>query len=88
MGAASRPVWSAAGLDPIPGCVAAYNYSGSSNNNICSRAGVAIIILNPLFKSNISMIKCDRKGTVRNVPLPDLDLCMNFSVDWSFQNIS
>ena len=49
VGAASRPVWSAAGLDPIPGCVAANNYSGSSNNNICPRTGVAI--LNPLFKS-------------------------------------
>lgn len=59
VGAASRPVWSAAGLDPIPSCVAANNYSGSSNNNICSRTGVAI--LNPLFKSNLSMIKIMRQ---------------------------
>lgn len=48
VGAASRPVWTAAGLDSIPCCVAAYNYSGSSDNNIYSRTGVAIII--PLFK--------------------------------------
>ena len=48
VGAAPRPVWTATGLDPIPSCVAAYNYSGSSDNNIYSRTGVAII--NPLFK--------------------------------------
>ena len=43
MGAPSCPVWSAAGLDPIPSSVATYNYSSSSDYNICSRTRVAII---------------------------------------------
>lgn len=51
VGAPSRPVWSAVGLDPIPSCMAAHYYSGSSDNNICSRTGVAII--NPLFNEYI-----------------------------------
>lgn len=51
VGAPSRPVWSAVGLDPIPSCMAAHYYSGSSDNNICFRTGVAII--NPLFNEYI-----------------------------------
>ena len=48
VGAASCPVWPAAGLDPISSCLAAYYYSSSSDYNICSRTGVAI--MNRLFK--------------------------------------
>jgi len=51
VGAPSRPVWSAVGLDPIPSCMAAHYYSGSSDNNICFRTGV--VIVNPLFNEYI-----------------------------------
>lgn len=53
LGAPSRPVWTTVGLDPIPSCMATYNYSCSSDNNISSRTRVAM--MKALFKEIILM---------------------------------
>ena len=64
MGAPSRPIWTAVGLDPISSGLATHNNSCSSDNNLLFRVRVATAAVsskNDLIYQKLALIYCQTK---------------------------